>query len=107
LTALSTVAGDQADLGPILGFQVVDELDAVTVRQLQVGKQHVRPHLGELDARGAQRCRFRDRETFGFDEFRQPFQLFGIVVAEQYVWHQTSLYTLGARTWTAKAGKRT
>jgi hypothetical protein len=81
------VTGDHDDFGRFALFQVIDQLDAIAVRQLEVSQKHVRAHLGQLDARGAQRARFGDGEPFTFHEFRQPFELFGVVVYEQHMWH--------------------
>jgi hypothetical protein len=88
----SGVARDHDDFGRLALLQVVHELDAVAVGKLQVSQQHVGTHLGQLNARSSQRARFGDREAFAFDEFRQPFELLRIVVYEQDVWHQASLF---------------
>jgi hypothetical protein len=48
------MACDHDDFGRVPLFEVIDQLYAVTVRQLQVGQQHIGPHLRELNARGAQ-----------------------------------------------------
>ena len=85
------MAGDQHDLGRFALLEIVDELDAVTVGELEIGEQDVGPHLRQLNARGAQRARFRDGEPLAFHEFGQPFQLFGVVVYEQDVWHRALL----------------
>ena len=87
------MAGDHHHFGRLALLEIVDELDAVAVGKLQIGQQHVGPHLRQLNARGAQRARFGDGEPFAFDELGQPFELFGVVVYEQDVWHRASFYS--------------
>jgi hypothetical protein len=54
--------------------------------------QDVGTHLRQLNSRGPQRVRLGNRKAFRFDEFRQPFKLFRIIVDQQDVWHEASFF---------------
>ena len=66
------VAGDQHHLGRLARLQVVDQLDALAVGQLQIGEHHVGLQPRHVDARRAQRIGLGDREAFAFGELRKP-----------------------------------
>ena len=81
------VAGDQHHFGGLARFEIFHQLYALSVRQLQVGEQHVGLQTRHVDTRGAQRVGLGDSETFAFRQLRQPLERFGIVVDEQKMGH--------------------
>jgi hypothetical protein len=81
------VTGDQHHLGRLARLEVVDQLDALTVGQLQVGEQHIGLQARHVNARGAQRVGLRYREALAFGELAEPLQRFGVVIYEQQMRH--------------------
>ena len=68
-------------------LEVVEQVDAAAVGQLQVDEQDVGLQARHLDARGAQRVGLGNGEPFGFGELGQPFEGFGVVVYEEEMGH--------------------
>src|SRR5215510_4579333 len=85
------VAGDHHYLGRVARLEIRDELDALAVRELQVGEQDVGLQARQVDARRAHRIGLRDAEAFGFGKLAQPFERFGIVVYEKQMGHRERL----------------
>ncbi len=81
------VAGDQHELRGGVLLDVVHELRALPVGQLQVGQQHVGLQPGHMDARGTQRVGGGDREAFAFRQLGEPFESFRIVVYDEQMGH--------------------
>ncbi len=81
------MAGDQHHLGGFLRLEVVDQLDALAVGQLQIGEQHIGLQARHVDACSTQAIRLRYCEAFAFRELRKPFQRFGVVVYKQQMGH--------------------
>jgi hypothetical protein len=81
------VACDQDDLGGFARFEVLDELDALSVGQLQVGEQHVGLKARHVDARRSQAVGLRDAEAFALGELGKPLERFGVVIDKQEMGH--------------------
>ena len=81
------VAGDQHHFGRIARLEIIDELDALPVGELQIREQHVGLQARHVDARGAQRIGLRYSEPLAFGELGQPLQRLRVVVYEQQMRH--------------------
>ena len=108
------MAGDQHHFGRIARLEVVDELDALPVGELQIREQHVGLQARHVDARCTQRIGLRDTEALAFGELGQPLQRLRVVVYEQQMRHVIVSGVVRARygpqnayQWRAHAGSIT
>jgi hypothetical protein len=82
------MTGDHHHLGGGARFQVVHQLYAASVGQLQVAQHDVGLQPGHVDTGGAQAVGGCHAEAFGLGELREPLDGFGIVVYEEEMGHR-------------------